>query len=253
MKTLIVGCSFCSTLGEQRPEQWQLHPDVTVASTSGTGNQAIAARVLYECSQNTYNRVIVIWTGINRLDLIVPRTLHETYPGAQEGSPGYSYYTPLKSEVWYHSGGFGAGWYWDDRCPTDIKQYFKTQYLTATPQYMSDITLSSIANTQNLLTVSNINYDMSFIYDIHRDYRTDKSRRLENVLGRLVSDSPYYDLVNWNKIKTKNTAYEWATQNPSRLESDTFHPTRNAMREWIDLTFGLDIAVQFCYTNAWIV
>jgi hypothetical protein len=202
----------------------------------------MAARVLYECSQNTYNRVIVTWTGINRLDLMVPRTLHETYPGAQAGSPEYSFCTPLKSEVWYHSGGFGASWHWDDSCPTDIKQYFKTQYLTATPQYMCDITLSSIANTQNLLTVAGIDYDMSFIYDIHRDYRTVENGRLDNVLGRLVSGSPYYDLVNWDKIKTKNTAYEWATQDPSRLESDTFHPTRNAMREWIKLVFDLDIA-----------
>ena len=83
---------------------------------------------------------------------------------------------------------------------------------------------------------------MSFIYNINRDYRTVENGRLENVLGRLVSDSPYYDLVNWDKININNTAYEWAVQDPFRLESDTFHPTRNAMREWIDLTFGIDIS-----------
>jgi hypothetical protein len=173
---------------------------------------------------------------------MIPRTLHEIYPGVWEGSPKYSFCTPLKSEVWYHSGGFGASWDWDDSCPVEIKQYFKTQYLTATPQYMCDITLSSIVNTQNLLTASGIDYDMSFIYNINRDYRTVENGRLENVLGRLVSDSPYYDLVNWDKININNTAYEWAVQDPFRLESDTFHPTRNAMREWIDLTFGIDIS-----------
>lgn len=242
MKTLIVGCSFCSTLGEQRPDQWQLDPDITVKATSGTGNQAMAARVVYECSQEHYDRVIVVWTGINRLDLMIPRTLHETYPGAWEGKPAYSFCTPLKSEVWYHSGGFGASWHWDDTCPADIKKYFKTQYLTATPQYLCDITMSSISNAQNFLIANNISFDMAFIYDIHRDYRKVENGRLENVLGRLLPDSPYYKLVDWDKIKTHNTAYEWAIQNSSRLESDTFHPTRTAMREWIDLTFGIDIA-----------
>ena len=241
-KTLIVGCSFCSTLGEQRPEQWQLHPDIIVKATSGTGNQAIAARVMYECAQTKYDRVIVIWTGINRLDVMIPRTLHETYPGAWEGNPEYSFCTPLKSEVWYHSGGFGASWHWDDSCPADIKKYFKTQYLTATPQYLCDITMSSISNTQNFLIANNIPFDMTFIYDIHRDYRKVENGRLENVLGRLLTDSPYYKLVDWGKLKTDNTAYEWAIQDPNRLESDTFHPTRNAMREWINLTFGIDIA-----------
>lgn len=240
-KTLIVGCSFCSTLGEQRPSQWELHPSVTVKATSGTGNQAIAARVLYECSRVKYDRVIVIWTGINRLDLMIPRTLHETYPGAYNGDPAYSFCTPLKSEVWYHSGGFGGSWHWDNNCPSDIKQYFKAQYLTASPQYLGDITLASIANTQNFLTASGVEYDMSFIYDIHHDYRTVKNGRIENVLGRLVPSSPYHALVNWDKIKLTDTAYEWANQDPSRLESDTFHPTRDAMRVWINMTFGIDI------------
>lgn len=240
MKTLIVGCSFCSTLGEQRPGQWQLHPDITVKATSGTGNRAIAARVAYECSRNHYDRVVVIWTGINRLDTVITRELHETYPGAWEGNPAYSFCTPLEGSVWYHSGGQAGSWTWDRTCPADIRQIFKTQYLGADSRYLTDTSLINILYTQCLLEKLGVNYQMSFIYDPFRDY---SQTRHEHYFGKIDQQSAYYKLVDWTTIKTNSTAFEWSNQTNSRLESDQLHPNRDAMREWIDLTFEIDIAV----------
>lgn len=201
----------------------------------------MAARILYECSVNQYDRVIVIWTGINRLDMPIPRKLHETYPGVLEGDPAYSFCTPLKQTVWYHSGGNGASWAHDKTCPTEVKQFFKTQYLGATSEYRSDMSLSSIAVTQSFLESQNIPYQMSFIYDITRNY-AEVEHRIENVLGEVSTNSIYYKLVNWDKIKLQHTAYEWALQNQAEFENDQFHPTRDAMREWINFSFGIDIA-----------
>lgn len=238
MKTLIVGCSFCSTLGEQRLGQWQLRPDITVKATSGTGNQAIAARVFYECSQHNYDRVAVIWTGINRLDTVITRELHETYPGAWEGKPAYSFCTPLEGSVWYHSGGQAGSWTWDKTCPADIRQIFKTQYLGADSRYLTDNSLLSMVNAQAFLEKANIDYQMSFIYNPFRDYSQTSH---EHYFGTINKNSPYYQLVDWSKIKTDCTAFEWTAQH-STLESDQLHPTRDAMRKWIDLTFDIDIA-----------
>jgi len=238
LKTLIVGCSFCSTLGEQRPNQWRLHPDITVRATSGTGNQAIAARVFYECSQHHYDRVVVIWTGINRLDTVITRELHETYPGAWQGNPEYSFCTPLEGSIWYHSGGQAGSWTWDKTCPADIRQIFKTQYLGADSRYLTDNSLISVVNIQAFLEKTNIDYQMSFIYDPFRDYSQTSH---EHYFGTVNKCSPYYKLVDWTKIKTDWTAFEWASDT-QQLESDQLHPTRNAMREWINLTFDLDIA-----------
>lgn len=239
MTTLIVGCSFCSTLGEQRNNQWQLNPNIVVKATSGTGNQAMAARVAYECAQAKYDRVIVIWTGINRLDTVITRELHETYPGAWEGTPDYSFCTPMQGSVWYHSGGHAGSWTWDQTCPKDIRQIFKTQYLGADSRYLTDTSLLNVSYTQSFLEKLNIEYQMSFIYDPFLDYSTTPH---EHYFGTINKQSLFYNLVDWSKIKLDTTPFEWASQLPDRLESDHLHPTRNAMREWINLTFGIDIA-----------
>lgn len=238
MTTLIVGCSFCSTLAEQKPNQWQLRPDVVVQATSGTGNQAMAARVSFECSSYNYDRVIVIWTGINRVDTVISRELHETYSGAWEGNPAYSFCTPLVGSVWYHSGGQAGSWTWDKTCPSEIKQIFKIKYLGADSRYLTDTSLLNILNTQNLLEKLGIDYQMSFIYDPFLDY-SDTSH--EHYFGTIDKNSAYYKLIDWTKIQTNNTAFEWANQSKDRLENDQLHPTRNAMQEWINITFGIDI------------
>ena len=80
---------------------------------------------------------------------------------------------------------------------------------------------------------------MSFIYNPLADYSNTSH---EHYFGTINQSSAYYNLVDWSKIDISNTAFEWANQNTARLENDQFHPTRNAMREWIDLTFGIDIA-----------
>jgi hypothetical protein len=238
MPTLIVGCSFCSTLGEQKSDQWQLHPDVVVRATSGTGNQAMAARVAFECSRYNYDRVIVIWSGINRLDTLITRDLHETYPGAKQHSPEYSFCTPLEQSVWYHSGGQAGSWTWKD-CPSEIHQIFKTQYLGANSRYLTDISLCSVFYTQSFLEKLNIEYQMSFIYNPFAEWSHTKH---EHYFGTIDKQSAYYSLVDWTKIDITNTAFEWANQDFNRLENDQLHPTRNAMKEWIDLTFDIDIA-----------
>ena len=239
MTTLIVGCSFCSTLGKQKSDQWQLNPDVVVRATPGTGNQAMAARVAYECAQAQYDRVIVIWTGINRLDTMITRNLHETYPGARKLQPEYSFCTPLTQSVWYHSGGQAGSWTWDSTCPPEIRQIFKTQYLGANSTYLTDISLCNIFYTQSFLEKLDIDYQMSFIYDPFFDYSKTSH---EHYFGTVDPDSAYYKLVDWTKIPTSNTVFEWASQDHARLESDQLHPTRNSMREWINFTFGIDIA-----------
>jgi hypothetical protein len=162
MSVLIVGCSFCSTLNEQKPGQWQLHPDCKVVATSGTGNQAIAARIFYECSLKQYKQVLVFWSGINRLDTVIARALHDTYPGAAAGSPAYSFCTPLLDTVWYHSGGKAGSWTWDNTCPNEIKQIFKTQYLGETTKYLSQLSLQSIVLVQSFLNSRNIDYKNDF-------------------------------------------------------------------------------------------
>lgn len=239
LKTLIVGCSFCRKLNYQFPDQWQIDPNITVKATSGTGNAAIAARVAYECAREKYDRVIVVWSGISRLDTVITRELHDTYPGAWQGDPAYSFCTPLEGSVWYHSGGQAGSWTWDKNCPNDIREIFKTQYLGADSRYLTDISLLNILYTQGFLKNLGIEYQMSFIYNPFLDYSNTPH---EHHFGTIDQRSAYHSLVDWSKINTDNTAFEWANLDKQRLESDQLHPTRDAMRKWFDLTFDIDLA-----------
>ena len=80
---------------------------------------------------------------------------------------------------------------------------------------------------------------MSFIYNPLLDYCNTLH---EHHFGTIDKSSSYYKLVDWDKIKINNTAFEWAKTEPNALEPDQLHPTRDAMKKWIDLTFGIDIA-----------
>ena len=198
----------------------------------------MAARVVHECSVENYNQVIVLWTGINRLDTAITRELHDTYPGAWEGNPAYSFCTPIEDLVWYHSGGQAGSWTWDSTCPQDIRQIFKTQYLGANTKYLNQISLNAISATQDFLSLRNIEYKMAFIYDIQKTYQKE-----EHFFGQMSDRTPVYSQIKWDRIQTNNTVYDWAMADQTRLEGDQFHPTRDAMREWILDNFKLDIAV----------
>jgi hypothetical protein len=169
---------------------------------------------------------------------MITRDLQKTYACTNQNESVYSFITKLENTVWYHSGGILGCWMMDT-CPKEIQQIFKTQYLGANPRYLTDISLCNIIYTQSLLEKLNIDYQMSFIYDPFFDY-SDTSH--ESYFGTIVKNSSYYNLVDWEKIDTSSTAFEWASQDKNRLEDDQLHPTKNAMREWFDLTFGIDIA-----------
>jgi len=239
MKILIVGCSFCSTLVQKIPipDQWRLHPDITVKASSGAGNQALSAMVLYECSRSQYDQVIVFWSGINRLDTSITRPLYESYPGAAIANPKYSFCIPLGDVVWYHAGGIAGSWTYDDSCPKEIQQIFKTQYTGATSRYFNEISQQSILLTQDFLKARQIPVNMTFIYDIHATYV-----RQEHFFGKIDNTVPSYNLIDWSQIQIFNNIHDWSQQTPSKLDTDQFHPTRDAMREWILENFKLDIA-----------
>jgi hypothetical protein len=233
MTTLIIGCSFCSSLPWDHYTNkinWNLHPDIRVAAAPGSGNESIAARLLYECSIKKYDQVFVLWSGINRIDVSVSKNLK-----AVIGDCRFS--IELGSTVWYHSGGISGLWTNDrEQYPDVIRELIKNQYLEADSSYLSDRTFRSIITAQSFLSNQNISYKMAFAYDIYKRYF-----RQESFFGQADLTSPMYKLIDWNQIQTQNTLYEWAISDPTRM-SDIIHPSRDAMREWILDNFKLDVA-----------
>lgn len=223
-KVLMVGCSFLSNFNCDNSK-------IKIIGKGGAGNQLIAATVMHELSTSQYDEVYVIWSGVNRLDMPVGINLHNTLGDT------YSFCQPLGDVVWYSSGGIHASGS-QPTCPSDIRNLFHLQYVGATPRYLTDQTLTSLIAVQSTLTSKLIPYRMAFTYNI--DNKIYDNNWLENILGTLDRSSPLNALVDWTKIQTTDTPYEWC-KDRNLLLHDNFHPDYNGMICWILENFKIDI------------
>ena len=223
---LIVGCSFVHAL------QYINYSRIDHFGSCAASNSSIASRVMYQLAHRPYKKVVVLWSGINRLSIPVGIELHKLY---QLDSNPYPFYDEQTSLVWYHSGGIlGPS---SNKIPTFVKEYFETQYKTVSPQFLTDQTLSNIISVQSLLENKNIDYEMNFIYDIHKDYSDFSSGYC---LGTIDSASALYKLVDWNRINQSPGLFEWARQH-GYLQDDQFHPTPDGTIKWFNSQLGIDL------------
>lgn len=209
-----------------------------IVGRAGSGNVAIAERVLHEISKAHYDRVIVIWSGVNRVDIPIPIYLHRTFPQLDNGQFKYDYFSVMDPVIWYHSGGIGTSGA-DQSCPTVIRNYFRECYVGASEEYLSTLTLSSIARVQTILNGLNIPYLMSWIYN---PLNSNNDAILNSSCGPLKLDNKYSNMIDWNRINL-TTCYEWCKQH-NFLQPDQFHWTPDGARTWFDQVLGVNINKQ---------
>jgi hypothetical protein len=157
-------------------------------------------------------------------------------PCNADGDPKYIYYTVLDQVVWYHSGGHSLSGTSDD-CPAEIRKFFKLQYLGATKKFLSDLTLQSVVSVQKFLKASGIDYEMSFIYDIHKPYT---EWYIEPGCGSVDVNSNFYNLVNWEKL-SKLTPFEWCRMRPNFMDNDQFHWNYSGAVNWFKEAYNIDL------------
>lgn len=231
MQTLFVGCSFLDNLKKKFPR----HPQYHILSSAGSGNQAIAAQVVHQIAQQKYNRVVVLWSGVNRLDFPVPTALHQTWKKSN-----WIACREIGDATWYHSGGMiGSGL--TDSVPQVIRQWFYQQYLgcNINSKYLSELTLTAIANTQAVLELQGIDYCMSFIYNIDQGSVGTPHEASHGVLDRTL---PISKLINWNKFTAQTAPYEWCSDK-NWLDEDEYHPTALGMVNWLHEQMNIDIVL----------
>ena len=228
---LIVGCSFVQSL--KTPFRTINHPSVDIFGSSAASNSSIASRVIHQLACQQYKKVVVLWSGINRLSVPVGIDLHKLY---QLDKNPYTFYDRQESLVWYHSGGI-FGPVYNENMPKFINEYFQTQYKNVSSQFLTDQTLMNIISVQSLLENNNIDYEMNFIYDIHKDYNNSPNG---HCLGTIDSASTLYKSVRWEKINQSPGIFEWASQH-RRLKYDQFHPTPDGIFEWLNIHLGVDL------------
>lgn len=225
---LVAGCSFVDALSginQSRVDRY---------GSCAASNASIAARVMHQLSLQQYKKVIVIWSGINRLSIPVGLELHNLY---KLRSNPYRFYDIQGPTVWYHSGGILGTEFTTYNVAPFIKNYFATQYKAISPRYLTDQTLLNISAVQSYLENKKIDYEMNFIYDIHKDY---SKLRSEYSLGRIDTGSALYKLVNWNRINQCPSLYEWAVQR-GKLADDRWHITSEGLVDWCSVNLGVDL------------
>jgi hypothetical protein len=236
-RTLVIGCSFVSSLLHRFRTGTPInHAHYHILGSPGSGNQAISTRAIYQLSQEDYERVIVLWSGVNRLDFPVSDELQRT----QHNNPDNKWVAScnIGRAAWYHSGGFlGTGVF--GSIPEPVQIFLRAQYLGSDPDsaYLSELTLMSIVNLQNALKARSIDSQMAFIYNTKHG---DVGRHQEHSHGRLNLDSEWNRLVDWNQFHMSSNPYDWA-RHQDLLEPDNYHPTRNAMIEWFKEHMSVDM------------
>ena len=244
MTTLIVGCSYIENICIKSPDP--RHVDINpqkflLCGTSGSGNQAMAARVIHECQFQQFDKICVLWSGINRLDFPIGKNLHDTYPKDSDGNPKYSYVTPMGELVWYHSGGFGLSGT-SDSCPKLFQHFFSDQYRSCNRAYLSQMTALSIITVQSFVKANNINCQMAFIYDVDADYTESAgydAGYVEPGCGKLDRNAQLVSLIDWEMFVKTKPPFE-SGRDQKRLY-DGFHPDFDFMLEWINQAFELDL------------
>jgi hypothetical protein len=238
-RTLLVGCSFVWQLIKE--DACHISPintnKYTVLASTGSGNQAIAAQTIHEVCSNPYNQVVVIWSGINRVDIPISAQLGQYY---QSHSKEYLFQCQIGNMSWFHSGGMlGISTQDSSRTPKAIKNFLRTQYLIEADrnQYLSELSLLSIVSTQAVLNQHKIPYQMGFIYDVRS---TEHDHRFEHCHGTLDQQTPLHHSVDWTKFTDHTAPYVWAREQ-NRLEEDGYHPTKDAMIEWFRLAMNIDL------------
>lgn len=239
-RVLIEGCSYVemfsmhSSMNYNNTYRW---PDVfsrinvdsyDIWGKSGSGNHAIAMRTLHHVARENYDRVIVIWSGVNRLDAVVPKQIHNL-----QKNP-YEYVSILDDLVYYHCGNlFNVD---NSKIPRVLDEYFVTQIKGSSLRYFTDLTLHNVILVQSVLQSRGIDYKMAWMYDPHADY---SETPWWPGCGQLDNTSPLYHMVDWTKINAVYP-YEWCLAR-DMMHPDGFHWSWEGGFQWFKQIMNEDV------------
>lgn len=240
MKVLISGCSFT-----QWPDYpggpnicWprylhELHPDWQIKSLAeaGAGNQYICDSVIRELSESCYDMVLVMWSGVSRLDYLT--SLEDEAWEKLFDSYGFFRRLPNNKLGWIFSGGQLGTWY---KNPVAHKMFYE-MYKVSSKLSLANINLMEIVKLQNYLESKNIKYKfMSYVnywttgeyISPNGDFGVYDFPELTTIINQINFD-PWIFLDS-----NKNTIYDLAKANHD-FQSDNFHPGDSTHSQWAKL------------------
>jgi hypothetical protein len=235
MKILVSGCSFT---------KWPEYPggpnvcwpryitdhEIVNVGEAAAGNQYICDSVIRETLQNDYDMVLVMWSGVSRLDYLTD----VTDPAWNELFDSYGFYrringTPLG---YIFSGGQIGTWF---KNPVAHKMFYE-MYKVSSNTSLGTINLQEMVKLQEYLKSKNIPYRfMSYVnYWGSGEYVSPNGD-----FG--VADHKYLklytDAIDWSKWIFTNDMrdgiYEMAKSENS-FTDDGFHPSSLIHQRWAE-------------------
>lgn len=240
MKVLISGCSF--TQWPQYPGGpnvcWpkylhDLHPDWEFKSLAepGAGNQYICDSVIRESLTTNYDMVLVMWSGVSRLDYLT--SLEDD--AWEKLFDSYGFFRRLSDNKlgWIFSGGQLGTWY---KNPVAHKMFYE-MYKVSSKLSLANINLMEIIKLQNFLDVKQIKYKfMSYVnywttgdhISPNGDFGVYDFPELKPIINQINFD-------NWVFLnQQKHTIYDLA-QSRNDFQEDKFHPGDKTHELWAEL------------------
>ena len=132
---------------------------MTNLAQMAAGNQYIANSVITELSRNDYDHVLVMWSGLTRLDFLTDIVNPDWHKILED----YRFYNTLKDTklAYVFSGGRRGSWQDADSL---IRKTFHTQYRVSSDESLGAASLLEMIKLQSYLKTRKINYHfMSYV------------------------------------------------------------------------------------------
>lgn len=237
MKFLISGCSFTQWpeypggpnicwpryFQEQNPQV-----EIKTVAEAAAGNQYIADSVIRNVSEERPDHVIVMWSGVSRLDYLT--SLEDPAWDALYDSYGFYRRLPGNRLGYIFSGGRMGTWF---KNPVAHKM-FNEMYKVSSDTSLGYINLMEIVKTQNFLKAQGIPYHfMSYVNywndcpEVSRngDFGVMGNRDLEHLVNAI-------DFDHWIfSDQEKNGLYELSIAR-NDFQADGFHPGNATQEAW---------------------
>lgn len=240
MQVLISGCSF--TQWPEFPSGpnvcWpkylqELHPNWSMKSLAeaAAGNQYICDSVIRELAENSYDMVLVMWSGISRLDYLT--SLEDDAWEKLFDSYGFYRRLPNQKLGWIFSGGQLGIWY---KNPVAHKMFYE-MYKVSSKLSLANINLMEMVKLQNFLESKKVDFRfMSYV-----NYWTTGEHISPNGdfgVYNFPELAPIINQIDFNKWifldDQKKTIYDLALSN-NDFQADQFHPGADTHRLWAEL------------------
>jgi hypothetical protein len=219
MKILTSGCSFTYNAW---PKFFPEHEVKNLAS-SGPGNKYIADSIIHEISANHYDLVLVMWSGLTRLDLPVTKNV--------ELLNDYSCKKQIGAVDYVFSGGLVGSW----TTHPITKLLFENTYKVMEVDDLMLLSLLEIVKLQGILKSRNINY--RFMSYVNYWKRPDEwlSKNCDKGINNYPILTPVVDQIDFTQWvfsnEDKDGLFELA-ESLNEFQDDGWHPNDVSNEQW---------------------